>query len=130
VFEGEELYKLSPAELNVKRVVKAMTEAKRDKSYPHAKFLIDGFPRNITETEVFEAIVGEPDSVLYFNAPEEVMLKRLDTAKTSASDAIKNHKAYNEEIKPILAFYRLKGRVRDIDANNDAETMWRLVKAS
>jgi len=65
-----------------------MSEAKRMDGYANCKFLIDGFPRNIQETEVFEHMVGEPDSVLWFNASEEVMLKRLDTGKTSASDAI------------------------------------------
>ena len=126
-----ELYKIDPAELNVKILVNAMTEAKRDRSYPHAKFLIDGFPRTITETEVFEALVGEPDSVLYFNAPQDVIVKRLDTAKTSDSDAIiKKLKAYEQEIKPVLAFYRLKGRVRDVNSGNDADTTWGQVKAA
>lgn len=47
-----------------------MSEAQKSTEYKQFKYLIDGFPRNIQETEVFEDMVGEPDAVLWFNASE------------------------------------------------------------
>lgn len=40
-------------------------------------FIFDGFPRNMKQTELFGDKMNEIDSILVFDAPEEMLLKRL-----------------------------------------------------
>lgn len=46
--------------------------------------MIDGFPRAVDQAIYFEQVVGEAQTVLYFNTPIEVCVARcLERAKTS-----------------------------------------------
>ncbi|NQU55325.1 MAG: nucleoside monophosphate kinase, partial [Bacteroidetes bacterium] len=40
-------------------------------------FIFDGFPRNLKQAELFGDKMDEIDSILVFDAPEEMLLKRL-----------------------------------------------------
>jgi adenylate kinase family enzyme len=101
------------------------------------RYLIDGFPRAIAQAEIFEKMVGEPDCVLYFNTPEPVCVARcLERAKTSGrSDdteeiIAKRLKTYNDASKPVIDFYALKGRVREVDGTGSPDAVWNLTKAT
>ena len=85
-------------------------------------YLIDGFPRALDQAKYFEEIICEPQSVLYFNASEQVCTERcLQRAKTSGrvddtEEIIKKRlQTYNDQSRPVVEFYKAKGTVIEID---------------
>jgi adenylate kinase family enzyme len=98
-------------------------------------YLIDGFPRAQDQAEYFEKVVGPPDSVLYFNASEEICTKRcLERAKTSGrvddteEIIIKRLRTYNEMSKPVVELYKGKNKVDEIDGGKDLHEVWEATK--
>ncbi|KAI7866320.1 adenylate kinase-domain-containing protein [Spinellus fusiger] len=64
-----------PMEVTIALLQQAMTEAMANQQ--GNRFLIDGFPRKMDQAVKFEEVVVPSKMVLYFECPEEVMLKRL-----------------------------------------------------
>jgi len=107
------------------------------KTGPCIRYLIDGFPRAIAQAEIFEKMIGEPDCVLFFNTPESVCVSRcLERAKTSGrSDdteeiIAKRLRTYNDASKPVVDYYALKGRVREVDGSGSPDAVWKLTQAT
>uniref|UniRef100_A0A7C9CKU4 adenylate kinase n=1 Tax=Opuntia streptacantha TaxID=393608 RepID=A0A7C9CKU4_OPUST len=64
--------KIVPSEVTVKLIQKAISLGENH------KFLIDGFPRTEENRLAYERIIGaHPSLVLFFDCPEEVMVKRV-----------------------------------------------------
>jgi UMP-CMP kinase len=64
--------KIVPSEVTVKLIQKEL------ESSDNRKFLIDGFPRTEENRVAFERIIrADPDVVLFFDCPEEEMVKRV-----------------------------------------------------
>lgn len=40
-------------------------------------YILDGYPRNITQAESLEKIIGDPDKVVFINADKDVILERM-----------------------------------------------------
>jgi UMP-CMP kinase len=79
---------------------------------PSKNYLIDGFPRAKDQAIYFEQVVGEAQSVLYFNTPHDVCLARcMERAKTSGRDddnqetITKRLTTYEEQSKPVVDMY-------------------------
>lgn len=88
--------------------------------------MIDGFPRAKDQAVYFEQVVGEAQSVLYFNTPLEVCVARcLERAKTSGrSDdteeiIMARLKTYEEQSKPVVEMYQKFGKVHEVDGSGD-----------
>jgi UMP-CMP kinase len=64
-----------PMEVTIALLEQAMKEAIAEGK--EKRFLIDGFPRKMDQAIKFEEVVVSSKLVLYFECPEEVMLKRL-----------------------------------------------------
>jgi len=86
-------------------------------------FLIDGFPRALDQAEVFEADIGLPQAVLFFDCPEEEMQKRLmkrgETSGRSDDNAetiMKRFKTFVEQSLPVKDFYAAKSLAHVISA--------------
>lgn len=64
--------KLVPSEVTVKLILKAISESTND------KFLIDGFPRNEENREVWDRVTGlKPEFILFITGSEEEMERRV-----------------------------------------------------
>ncbi|CAL9086327.1 unnamed protein product [Musa textilis] len=108
--------KIVPSEITINLLRKAIH------SSGNHKFLIDGFPRNEENRIAFERIVGvEPDIVLFFDCPEEEMVKRvLNRNQGRVDDNIDTMKKRLEVFKklnlPVIDYYSAKGKVCKINA--------------
>lgn len=78
---------------------------------------------------------GVPDCVIYFNTSEEICTKRcIERAKTSgrADDTeeiiLKRLRTYSEMSKPVVEFYKGKGKVIEIDGGKDQQEVWDTTK--
>lgn len=103
--------KIVPSEVTVKLIQKEM------ESCENCKFLIDGFPRNEENRIAFEQIIGaEPNIVLFFDCPEEEMIKRvLNRNEGRVDDNIdtirKRLQVFKASHHPVIKYYSKKGKL-------------------
>lgn len=108
--------KIVPSEITVKLIQRAIQSSE---SY---KFLIDGFPRSDENRIAFERVIGmEPEVVLFFDCPEEEMVKRvLSRNQGRVDDNIetikKRLKVFAGSNLPVINYYSEKGKLHKIDA--------------
>jgi adenylate kinase len=87
-------------------------------------YILDGFPRTRAQAERLEGISG-PDAVVYLDLPDEVARQRMaqraeeeDRADDADPDVIERRlQLFHEEAKPLLEFYRERGRLTSVDAS-------------
>lgn len=120
--------RIVPSEVTVSLIHKAMESSKNH------KILIDGFPRSDENRIAFERIFGrEPDLVVFFDCPEEEMVKRvLSRNQGRIDDNIetmkKRLKAYNKFNLPVVDYYSGKGKVHKISAVGTVEEVFEKVR--
>ncbi|XP_028797332.1 UMP-CMP kinase isoform X2 [Neltuma alba] len=108
--------KIVPSEVTVKLLRREMELS------DNRKFLIDGFPRSEENRRAFEEIMGaEPDIVLFFNCPEEEMVKRVLSRNQGRIDdnidtVRKRLKVFEELNLPVIEHYAKRGKLHKISA--------------
>ncbi|KAK6250463.1 hypothetical protein SCA6_004468 [Theobroma cacao] len=108
--------RIVPSEVTVKLIQKEM------ESNDNHKFLIDGFPRSEENRIAFERIIGaEPNIVLFFDCPEEEMVKRvLNRNQGRVDDNIdtvrKRLKVFEALNLPVINYYSQRGKLYTINA--------------
>ncbi|KAL7275067.1 bifunctional uridylate/adenylate kinase [Rhizina undulata] len=127
--------KIVPMEVTVVLLENAMKEAIATQK--KTKFLIDGFPRKMDQALKFENDVCESKFVLFFDCPEEVMLKRLlKRGETSGriDDNIesikKRFRTFVETSYPVVKYFEKKGKVVKLDATASPDGVYSQVKKS
>ena len=116
--------KIVPMEVTVQLLENAMQEVvTRDGG--KGKFLIDGFPRKMDQAVKFEETVVPAAFVLFFDAPEDVMLKRLmkivETSGRSDDNLesiSKRFRTFVETSMPVVDKYEKEGKVVNVLATN------------
>jgi UMP-CMP kinase len=105
-----------PSELTVKLIQREVESSEND------KFLIDGFPRTEENRRAYERVTGaEPNIVLFFDCPEEEMVKRvLSRNQGRVDDNIdtvkKRLEVFNALNLPVVNYYSEKGKLYKIPA--------------
>lgn len=104
-----------PMEITIALLHQEMVKAKVK------RFLIDGFPRKMDQAEKFEEIICRCKFVLYYECPEEELLKRLLKRGESSGrvdDNIESIKLRFQTFKdtsfPVIEFYEKQGKVRKV----------------
>ncbi|XP_060203423.1 UMP-CMP kinase [Lycium barbarum] len=115
---------IAPSEVTVKLLKKAIESAE------HRKFLIDGFPRSEENRMAYERIIGaEPNFVLFFDCPEEVMVKRVLNRNEGRVDdnehTVKERlKVYKGITLPVVNHYAKKGKLYKVDGTGTQEEIF------
>lgn len=101
------------------------------------KFLVDGFPRKMDQAITFEQIIVPSKFVLFFDCPEDVMLKRLlERGKTSGrvDDNIesikKRFKTFQDTSMPVINMFAEKNKVVKINCDQSVDAVYRDVQNS
>jgi len=92
-----------------------------------AGFVLDGFPRNLTQAEELDAMLAEIgrtlDAVLFFDISDEVALERLlrraeeEGRRDDHPEAIERRLAiYHEQTEPVVERYRATGKLVPLHA--------------
>ncbi|CAL8469532.1 g9073 [Coccomyxa elongata] len=109
--------KLVPTDITVKLLREAMEKSTAD------TFLIDGFPREIHQAQVFERKVKPPQLVIYYDCPEDVMKERLLKRAQTSGRADDNEETITKRFKtflectiPVVEYYERKGLLVKISA--------------
>lgn len=97
-------------------------------------FLVDGFPRKMDQALSFEKIVSEGKLVLYFECPEEVMLKRLlNRGKTSGrtDDNLESIKkrftTFIQTSMPVIEYFDDQQKVVKVNCNEQVDDVYKHV---
>ncbi|KAI4386118.1 hypothetical protein MLD38_004079 [Melastoma candidum] len=120
--------KIVPSEVTVKLILREM------ESGSNSKFLIDGFPRNDENRRAFEEIVGvEPEIVLFFDCPDEEMVKRVLNRNQGRVDdnydtVVKRLKVFKKHNLPVINYYANKGKLHKIDAVGTEDKIFERVR--
>ena len=114
-----------------------ITMIKERLSQPDAQtgFVLDGFPRNIAQAEVLDAMLGEIgrglDAILFLDLPDVVGIERaLNRAQVEARAddtpevIAKRLEIYHSETEPIVEHYRVTGKLVPIHADRSIEDVW------
>ncbi|KAK4489444.1 hypothetical protein RD792_005253, partial [Penstemon davidsonii] len=120
--------KIVPSEVTVKLIKNAIESSDND------RFLIDGFPRTEENRVAFERVMGaEPDIVLFFDCPEEEMVKRVLSRNQGRVDD--NIDTIKERLKifrslnlPVIKHYSEKGKLCKIDGTGSEDEIFERVR--
>ncbi|KAJ3324882.1 hypothetical protein HDU76_013300 [Blyttiomyces sp. JEL0837] len=100
------------------------------------RFLIDGFPRQMDQAEKFEEEVCESKLVLFYECPEEEMLRRLlKRGETSGrvDDNIesikKRFQVFKDTSYPVVEAYEKRGKVAKVSCINTVDGVYKETKA-
>ncbi len=112
---------LVPDELTTAMVLDALQQPENSNG-----FILDGYPRNISQAEALQAALKEAgreiDRVLYLTAShEEIVQRMLARGRTDDTREVINHRleVYRSETEPVLDFYRGSGLVTEVNGMGD-----------
>ncbi|KAL3081156.1 hypothetical protein niasHS_012677 [Heterodera schachtii] len=111
-------------------IVKAAMLKKRESSNG---FLIDGYPREVTQGERFEQEIQSPVLVIYFEANDETLVKRLMGRGRSDDnvETIKNRlHTFVESTKPVVDHYGKQGKLVKVIAATSTQQQQLPIKNS
>jgi UMP-CMP kinase len=120
--------KLVPSEVTVKLILKAISESTND------KFLIDGFPRNEENREVWDRVTGlKPEFILFITGSQEEMERRvLSRAGGRDDDNVetirKRFKVFNESTLPVIKRYETNTTVHKINGLHSADEVFASIR--
>jgi adenylate kinase len=91
-------------------------------------YVLDGFPRSVGQALVARSLAEEagatPDAVIYLEASRDELIRRiLARAKTEGrsddtEEVVDNRlQVFDEATRPLVEYYRSRGLLRVIDAN-------------
>ncbi|XP_057475601.1 probable UMP-CMP kinase 2 [Actinidia eriantha] len=120
--------KIVPSEVTVKLIQRAIELSDNN------KFLIDGFPRCEENRRAYERVIGaEPNIVLFFDCPEEEMVKRVLCRNQGRVDdnidtVMKRIEVFNTLNLPVINYYSEKGKLYKIHAVGTEEDIFERVR--
>jgi len=127
--------KIVPSRITIGLIKARMLELS---SLGYNKFLLDGFPRNKENFDLWNEIVGDSIKlkfVIFLNCDENRMIDRvLRRGQTSgrSDDNVKTVTdrigVYIKETLPVIHHYRIMGKLREIDANGPADEVFEVVR--
>lgn len=88
-------------------------------------YILDGFPRTLRQAEEFK---DDIDKVIYLEVSDKEALWRLSGREDAREDetlkAIRRRiEIFHEHTKPVLDYYRIKGKLMEIDGEQTIEAI-------
>jgi adenylate kinase len=93
-------------------------------------WLLDGFPRNLAQAEALDGLLVELDQrieqvLLLELADEELVRRLLARGREDDNEAVIRHRlvVYREQTEPLIAYYRERGLLREVEADGPIEAI-------
>lgn len=122
---------LVPDEVVVGIIADRVTEKDCENGY-----ILDGFPRTISQAAAFDKLIGERDmkltAAILLEVPDEILVGRIEkrAAETGGARADDNAETlkkrliiYHEQTSPLIGYYKDQGILRTIDGTQDVDTV-------
>jgi adenylate kinase len=102
--------------------------------------MMDGFPRTVAQAEAVDRLLaerkGKVDQVLFFDVPDEELMKRIAGRAKAEGRADDNPESfrqrlvvYRRQTQPLVDFYRKRGNLVDIESVGTIPEIAERVKA-
>ena len=86
------------------------------------KFIIDMYPRALDQATAFENQVGYCTKLIHYKSSEENVIAGHKANNTTNEDVIARRiRTFNTQTVPVLNYYAVQGRVKQIDADASVE---------
>jgi adenylate kinase len=126
---------MDAGELVSDEVTVAMIEERLGAADASDGFVLDGFPRTLTQAEALDSMLGGIgrglDAILFFDVSDEVGMERalsraqIEGRTDDTPDAIaKRLEVYHEKTEPIVEHYRATGKLVPLHADRSIEEVW------
>jgi len=107
-------------------LVLALLRDRLSRAGPAQGFLLDGFPRNVSQAKALDAELGVDglDHVIYLALEDAEILRRLlKRGRPDDTEAVIRNRlvVYRAETEPLVAFYRAQGVLRSVDASGSVD---------
>jgi adenylate kinase len=98
-------------------------------------FILDGFPRTLPQVDALDALIGQAglDRVVLFTVDEDELAERMlsrgrddDTEETIRT----RFRTYNEQTEPLIALYRQRDVVVEVDGMGEIDEITERVLAA
>lgn len=122
-------------------IVLGMLEARLAEADTADGFILDGYPRNLAQAAALDQLlsrIGQPlDVAILLNVPSELIIDRL--AGRAAEEGRKDDtpatvrarlEIYQQQTAPVIAFYRERGKLVEVDGVGDMGTVSARILAS
>lgn len=107
-----------------------MVEQRLKREDVQAGFILDGYPRNLVQKELFDPGF---DQVIYLKVPDEEVIKRM-LARGRADDSQeairKRLDLYYQQTEPLLNYYQSQGILTEVDGLGTVEEIQQRVRES
>ncbi|EDO15828.1 hypothetical protein Kpol_1057p16 [Vanderwaltozyma polyspora DSM 70294] len=117
-----------PQEITIALLKNAMSENVKE---GRSKFLVDGFPRKMDQAVIFEEEIVPSKFVLFFECPEDVMLRRLlERGKTSgrSDDNIesirKRFRTFVDTSMPVVDYFDKMDKVVKVSCDEPVDVVY------
>ncbi len=112
--------------------IQMMAKRLRKEEVRHQGFILDGYPRTVRQAEALDEDLKSMDQsitgVVSLKAPEEVVVARLAGRgrNDDDEDTVKRRMlVFYEETEPVVSYYRTKGLLREVNANQAVDAVFR-----
>ena len=119
-------------------IVEGLLEERIKKDDCKNGYILDGYPRNVSQAEGLSKIVGELDSVVVIDVPDDAIIERMSGRRSCGSCGAMYHTKYNppddnpetvkhrldvyhEQTAPVIGFYEKQGIVYKADGSQAIE---------
>jgi adenylate kinase len=130
---------LASGELVPDDLTVALIRERLDASDARPGFVLDGFPRNLDQAAVLDAVLAafgrRLDAVLYFDLPDDVATERLlgrAQAEGRADDTPevieRRLRVYHDMTEPVVEHYRATGTLVPLHAERSVDEVWREIQ--
>ncbi len=114
------------------RTLEIVTEYLHRPEYKNG-YILDGFPRTLTQAEAFENGI---DKVIYLKVPDKEALWRLsyreegERLDETLAAIRKRIEQFNQLTKPVLDYYREKGKLIEVDGEKPVDEVFKEILKS
>jgi len=120
-------------------VVIGIAEERLHQPDAEAGFILDGFPRTVPQAEALDAMLRESSLILErciaLTADEDAVVERLlrraeiEGRADDNAETIRNRlRVYREQTAPLIAYYRERGVLREVDGMGAVDTVARRIE--
>jgi adenylate kinase len=124
---------LAPDEL-----VNAIVEERFSRPDRPTSFVMDGYPRTVPQAVNFEAVLRKAGldikHVVLFTVPDTEVIRRLagrrlaECRNDDGADTVRKRLVeYEENTAPLIEHFRRQGKLREVDATADIESVYRSI---